>query len=65
MSHTCPHPACTEQVGSTMLACRPHWFALPAELRSEVWAAYRRIRSDPRRHRAAIAACLTWWRANA
>jgi hypothetical protein len=24
-----------------MLMCRPHWFALPQDLRSQIWAAYR------------------------
>ncbi len=33
-----------------MFACRPHWFALPKQLRDAIWATYRdgqEITKDP------------------
>lgn len=40
-NHTCHWPGCDRQVPPAMWGCKPHWFALPADLRSRVWAAYR------------------------
>ena len=40
MPHTCHWPHCDIDVPENMWGCRPHWFALPKELRSKVWAAY-------------------------
>jgi hypothetical protein len=39
--HTCHHPHCDRPVPPKMLACRPHWFALPKPLRDNIWATYR------------------------
>lgn len=39
-THTCHWPGCTTQVPPAMWGCKPHWFALPTELRNKVWAAY-------------------------
>ena len=39
---TCDAPGCAEKIRRGMLLCRPHWFALPRELRqaiSATWAA--------------------------
>jgi hypothetical protein len=41
MSHKCPAPTCSATVATSQLACRGHWYALPAELRSRIWAAYK------------------------
>lgn len=39
--HHCHWPGCDKQVPPAMWGCRKHWFALPAEIRSRIWAAYR------------------------
>ena len=59
----CPMPECSTQIRRTLLACRPHWYALPAVLRQEVSAAYR-ARSAPgghRRHLEAVRAAYRWY----
>ena len=40
--HDCAAEGCTRRVPLKLLMCRPHWGALPAELRRAVWATYRR-----------------------
>lgn len=59
--HQCPGKDCTVQVESDQLACKPHWFQLPAELRSEIWAAYRRRRSNPGEHAAVVRRAIAFW----
>jgi hypothetical protein len=39
--HKCHWPGCTKTVPPALWGCRPHWFALPKELRDKVWQAYR------------------------
>lgn len=39
--HLCHWPGCTREVSPAMWGCRPHWYALPAELRGAIWRAYR------------------------
>lgn len=39
-AHTCHWPGCTQNVPPRMWGCRQHWFTLPGELRSRIWAAY-------------------------
>jgi hypothetical protein len=39
--HECPSDGCTRSVPQTQLACREHWYALPKEIRDEVWRTYR------------------------
>lgn len=39
--HECHWPGCTKQVPPAMWGCKPHWFALPASLRSRIWRCYR------------------------
>lgn len=41
MPHKCPGPGCPVQVPDHMLMCRPHWYQVPAALRSRVWATWR------------------------
>lgn len=48
--HRCPAQGCPVLVPNSMLMCRPHWYALPQELRSAIWEAYRN--GDRVRHRA-------------
>lgn len=38
--HTCHWPGCSRQVPPAMWGCRPHWFALPREIRTGIWRAY-------------------------
>lgn len=56
-THPCPANGCDRQVSIDQLACRPHWFSLPPELRKRVGRAWRRIQNgDPaavREHAAA------------
>lgn len=40
-AHECHWPGCTRNVPPAMWGCREHWYALPADLRSRVWATYR------------------------
>jgi hypothetical protein len=39
--HGCHWPGCGRQVPPAMWGCRPHWYALPAELRARIWRTYR------------------------
>lgn len=41
MKHLCHHPTCERPVPPEMLACKPHWFMLPDELRRQIWRTYR------------------------
>lgn len=54
-------PGCQAQVPQAMLACRPHWYALPKELRARLWDAYRG-RGDEL-HAAVVVECLEWYEA--
>ena len=50
MTHTCHAPGCRTAVPPKMFACRPHWFALPRQLRDAIWATYRpgqEVTKDP------------------
>ena len=40
-THKCPAPDCTAQLPASKLACRRHWYAIPADLRDEIRAQYR------------------------
>jgi len=40
VSHTCHWPRCKREVPPKLWGCREHWAALPAHLRSKIWAAY-------------------------
>ncbi len=39
--HGCPAPRCKAKVPRHRLACRKHWFQLPADLRDAIWQAWR------------------------
>lgn len=62
--HECPAPGCTTRVERSRLACVRHWYALPKQLRDDVWAAYRRHGTGTPEHTAAITAAVKWLRAN-
>lgn len=62
-THACPGH-CGAQVGPGHLSCKPCWFRLPYLLRYDVKAASRVRRSDPMRHRRAVAAASRWYRDN-
>jgi hypothetical protein len=38
--HHCHWPGCERQVPPAMWGCRPHWYALPADLRNRIWLTY-------------------------
>jgi hypothetical protein len=39
--HGCHWPGCAKQVPPAIWGCRPHWYALPGELRARIWRTYR------------------------
>ncbi len=42
----------------TMLACKPHWFSIPQEVRSRLWVAWRS--KDHERHDQAMLDCVSF-----
>ncbi|KQV85462.1 hypothetical protein [Rhizobacter sp. Root1221] len=38
--HHCHWPGCERQVPPAMWGCRPHWCALPQELRDRIWRTF-------------------------
>jgi hypothetical protein len=38
--HECGWPPCDRQVPLAMWGCREHWYRLPRDLRTRIWAAY-------------------------
>ena len=61
-THACPMPGCMAVVPNRMLACRDHWYELPAELRREVSASYRdRSPTGHARHRNALRNAFRWY----
>jgi hypothetical protein len=40
MKHHCHWIGCTKEVPPKMWGCKQHWFSLPPELRSRIWATY-------------------------
>lgn len=39
--HHCHWPGCPIQVPPARWGCQPHWYRLPANLRTRIWRAYR------------------------
>jgi hypothetical protein len=59
MTHRCP--GCRKvDVASHMFACRPCWYALPAEIRRKIWDTYR-ITAGSVAHRAAMNEAIHWY----
>lgn len=42
----CPRPGCKSRRPRVYFACRRCWFSLPARIRENVWAAWRRYQGD-------------------
>lgn len=40
-AHHCHWPNCPRAVSPAMWGCKTHWFKLPADIRSAIWASYR------------------------
>ena len=60
----CPVEGCERSRQSSQLACRPHWYALPKDIRDAVWAGYRQgPLSDA--HVTAMMDAREWWANNA
>lgn len=57
MTHRCPAPGCGEDVPQNRFACPRHWFALPKDLRDELWFAYRHHGPLSVEHIEAMEAC--------
>lgn len=63
MTHKCPAPGCTVQVPRSQLACRPHWFSIPQEIRSRLWSGYRS--RDDLKHSQALSDAVAFLQAEA
>jgi len=55
-------PSCNEEIDTSRLMCRHHWYRVPKQLRDHVWATWRSGRGTlstehQRAVRLAIAAC--------
>lgn len=63
----CDHPSCTIGVSLDTLACKKHWFELPAALRAQVWRTWRKRKDNPGdaaardAHESAKTAALLYW----
>lgn len=66
MIHACHWPDCKTEIEPKLLMCRGHWFRLPADLRTLVWANYRpgqEITKTPsREYMAVMDQVLAWAR---
>ena len=49
MRHLCHAHGCNIEVPPSMLACKPHWYALPKKYRDAIWREYRRGQEKDRR----------------
>lgn len=63
--HTCHHPTCQKPVSPKMLACKPHWYSLPRELREQIWDRYRPGQEADKRpsttYLATMRECIAFW----
>jgi hypothetical protein len=57
--HTCPGPSCLVKVTEDRLACRPHWYQVPKNLRDRVWSTYRRAPGSAEHYTAMAEAVAT------
>jgi hypothetical protein len=60
--HDCPC-GCEKRIGRHLLSCRSSWFALPEDIRQQVWAA-RKPGATISDLAEAIAAAKEFWRAS-
>jgi hypothetical protein len=64
VSHRCHWPGCETPVPPALWGCRPHWFALPKELRDKLWRVYvpgQEIRKDPSAEYLEVAGEIEAW----
>ncbi len=67
--HICAHPSCDRRCAGPMLACRGHWFQLPAKVRRQIWSWWRVRLSNPgnvnavREHARAVQGAVEFWAA--
>lgn len=59
-THDCPG-GCGAQVPQHHLACKSCWWRLPAVLRDDVNAGWRKRRTNPSAHRRALHAAFMWY----
>lgn len=63
--HRCHKRTCDRFVPASMLACKPHWYELPQELRTEIWRTYRKGQEVDKRPSAeyleAARRCQEFW----
>src|SRR5258707_14580623 len=57
-THECPAPGCAAKVPFVMLACRPHWSAVPVELQRKLLREYSHSFGERSDFEARAAACL-------
>jgi hypothetical protein len=67
-NHHCHWPGCERQVPPAVWGCRPHWYALPEDLRNAIWRAYapgQEVKGTPSAdYIAAARAVQEWIKAN-
>lgn len=67
MSGECAHPRCNHEVSIDTLACRKHWFLLPANLRAQIWRTWKARQANPGNpsaidaHESAKTAAVLYW----
>ncbi|HEX5811567.1 MAG TPA: hypothetical protein VFY38_05685 [Pseudonocardia sp.] len=57
--HECPG-GCGTEIPDEMLACRPHWYQLPQDVRDAVWRTKHLGLTDTRRRNALAAAVAVY-----
>lgn len=53
VNHRCPVQGCTRLRKQQQVMCRQHWYKVPKELRTRVWALFTYKRASDE-HRAAV-----------
>jgi len=62
--HTCHWPGCQKEIPPALWGCKQHWLTLPQDLRSRIWATYRRgqeITKTPSADYVAAAKAVQEW----
>ena len=63
-AHHCHWPACNRQVPPAVWGCKPHWYALPKEIRTAIWRTFRpgqEVTQTPSREYIAAARAAQDW----
>lgn len=64
INHTCHWPGCFAKVKPQFWGCQPHWYSLPRELRSMIWATYtpgQELKKNPSRNYLSVAEKVQVW----